>query len=126
MKNSSSESMHEVEGSFSLWGQPLGEPLGVCTVIVEDSFAFWRQPLGKPLDVYTVIVDHIILSHPLEFSLFVRVQNFLYSEVRRISNNTEVVEGCNKGRFSPVGLDKPNHLRSDYPHCLVIRIMIAL
>jgi hypothetical protein len=101
---------------------------------VEGSFAFWRQPLGKPLGVCTVIVDHIILSHPLEFLLFLRVQNILCSEVRRRSSSSEVAEGCNKGGFTPVCLDEPTSgcpiicipKAGVYPHCLAIRIMIIV
>lgn len=108
-ENLSSESIHEVAGSFALWRQPLGEPLGVSTVII----------------------DHIVISHPLKLLLLVGIQILLYNEVGRRSDSTEVAEGCHKGGFIPVALDEPTSgcpiicipKAGVYPHCLAIRKM---
>ena len=113
IENSSSEWVHEVAGSFS----------------------FWRHPLGEPLGVRIVIIDHIVILHPLELLLLVRVQSILYNEIGirsgRRSDSTKDGKGCNKGGFTPVGLHKPTSgcpiicipKAGVYPHCLAIRKM---
>ena len=98
----------------------------------EGSFAFWRHPPRESLGVSTILVYHVVLSHPLEPLLLLGVQNLLLTRVRR-SNNIEVVEWCNKGGFSPVGLNESTFgfpiifIPRDglYPHCLVVRIIIT-
>jgi len=98
----------------------------------EGSFAFGRQSLGEPFGVCTVIVNHVVFPHPLEPLLLVGVQSLLCSGVRRRSSGIEVAEGCNKGSFSPVGLDEPTSgcpiicipKGGVDPHCLVLGIMI--
>jgi hypothetical protein len=88
--------------------------------------------LGEPFGVCAVIIDHVVLLHPLETPLLVGVQSLLCSGVRRRSNSIEVAEGCSKGRFSPVGLDKPTSgcpvicipKGGVDPHCLALGIMI--
>jgi hypothetical protein len=101
---------------------------------VEGSFAFERQPLGEPLGVCTVIINHVVLSHPLEPLLLAGVQSLLCGGVGRRSSSIEVAIGCNKGGITPVGLDEPTSgspiicipEAGIYPHCLVLRIMIIV
>ena len=90
---------------------------------INGSFAFRGQTLGEPLGVSTVIIDHIVISHPLELLLLVRVQSLLWCEVRR-SSNIEFVEGCNKWGFAPVCLDKSTSSRPII--CIPILICISI